>query len=494
MSEQQSLKKQNIEQILSNANVWRPYANQEMIFKFIDKVQGETTFIIDPWTQRWIIAKEPVMFFLKLADGYHSLTDIAKIINSGLKFELNVEDIAIIAIDTLTSGMIFNNKSEHQEFGFPVYNKCEPIGVHLEITNACNLKCAHCYVSAGKKLPNELTLEEIYKTVDMLPPFSNKQISISGGEPALRKDCINIVEYCAVKCGHNVDLYTNAVNFPQMLIDRIVEINKQERCGKVKIQVSLEGATPSTHNLVRGKGSFEATIQTLEEFSKVGLNRSTVLFVCMTKNNIHEVDQLIKLAEDIDVAMLVFSQWQKQGYASDTPWESIAPKTEEWVSLGEKLLKYSNSRLSVHGNFYGDLNNNLLGRFSLDGPFFPKHLYFYNSFPRITPQGDVLADQLWVDSDWFLGNIRDVRLDECFDSPKFYDQLDQMRQRTENIEECQTCEWQALCKSGSPGHTYAEYGHMNEKDLFCESRKYWFNRFVEHKVDKFLNEEQNARV
>jgi radical SAM protein with 4Fe4S-binding SPASM domain len=491
---QQTTSSENAKQVLDNANRWQPYANQEMIFKSIDGVQGKPVFVIDPWTQRWIIAKEPVISFLKLANGYRSLANIAETIAVSSKGGVNLEHIISTVVDLLDSGMVFNNQNEHQEFGFPVYNKCEPLGIHLEITNACNLKCTHCYVSAGKKLPNELTLEEIYNTINMLPPFSGKQIAISGGEPAIRKDCIDILEYCAVERGHDVDLYTNATNFPQTLIDCIIEINKRKDCGKVKIQVSLEGATPETHNLVRGKGSFESTIQTLEKFKKFGFNRLTTLFVCMTKNNFHEVDQLIELAERFDVAMLVFSQWQKQGYASDTPWESIAPKTEEWVAIGEKLLKYKNPRLTVHGNFYGDLNNNLLGRFCLDGPFFPKHLYFYNSFPRITPQGDVLADQLWVDPDWFLGNVRDVTLDECFDSPKFYDQLEQMRQRTEKIEECQSCEWQTLCKSGSPGHTYAEYGHMDKKDLFCESRKYWFNKFIEHQVGKIFGKAKNTRA
>jgi radical SAM protein with 4Fe4S-binding SPASM domain len=338
-------------------------------------------------------------------------------------------------------------------------------------------------------MAGELTLDEILKTIEALPPFSGKRIAISGGEPAVRKDCGDIVEYAAVECGHDVDLYTNGKNFPEALARRIVEINAKQggngqQGGNVRLQVSLEGAIATTSDQVRGEGSFADAMKTLRRFQEMGLNRSVVLFICITKNNIHEIDAMIKLAEDLDVAMLVFSQWQKQGNAGDTPWAELAPSVDEWVAAGEKLIRYKNPRLQLHGNFHGDLGNNELGRYSLDNPRFPKHTYFYNSFPRITPQGDVLADQLWVDPDWIVGNIRKDDLDACFETPKFYSQLEDMRARLGKVPECQACEWRNLCECGSPGHTYAEYGHMNAKDLFCESRIYWFNRYVEHQTER----------
>ncbi|WP_157756910.1 hypothetical protein [Plantactinospora sp. KBS50] len=48
--------------------------------------------------------------------------------------------------------------------------------------------------------------------------------------------------------------------------------------------------------------------------------------------------------------------------------------------------------------------------------------------------------------------------------------------------ECRSCDWVALCGSGSPGHTHAEYGDVNHRDLFCESRQYWFERYVERQL------------
>jgi radical SAM protein with 4Fe4S-binding SPASM domain len=238
-----------------------------------------------------------------------------------------------------------------------------------------------------------------------------------------------------------------------------------------------------THDLVRGANAFEDAMESLAMFRAVGLAPNTVLFVCLTKANIDEVDDLIALAEEYEVGMLVFSQWQRQGNAANTPWASIAPSTEQWVATGEKIMAYKHPRLRVHGNFFGDLTNG--GPLCLDSPLFPKHIYYYNAFPRITPQGDILADQLWVDRDWVLGNVKTGdNFDSVFKTAKFHDQLNMMRARTQAIDECAACEWKGLCEAGSAGHTYAEYGHMNAKDLFCDSRKYWFERYVQRQMER----------
>ncbi len=476
-----------VEPIPDQAYTWRPYAYEALVYKAIDTPRGAATFVIDPWTQRWLIGHEPVPSLLRLADGRRRLSEIIRLLAADTRVVAPAGGFAGLAQELLGLGLLFNNQAEHRSSGMPVYNKCEPIGMHLEITNACNMTCTHCYVSSGRKLPNELTFEEILRTIDMIPPFSGKRIAISGGEPAVRRDCGEILEYCAIRCGHDVDLYTNGKHFPEPLAKRILDINRRG-LGQVRIQLSLEGSSAATNDDVRGEGSFAAALESLDRLKSWGLNRSLVLFVCLTKHNIKEVDDLIALAERFDVAMLVFSQWQKQGNAKETAWSSIAPSVEEWVGLGERLLRYSNPRLQIYGNFYGDLNNNPTGRFNLDSNLFPKHIYYYNAFPRVTPQGEILADQLWVDPDWILGSTRERSLEEAFNSPQFYDQLDQMRRRTEHIPECQACEWRRLCEAGSAGHTYAEYGHMHSRDLFCESRIYWFERFVRHQVEKAFAE------
>lgn len=178
------------------AYVWRPFANPEMIYKQIDTPRGPGTFIIDPWTQRWLIAFEPVPSFLRLADGRRRLSEIIRLLSVRTDLSVPSAGYDSLAAELGSLGVLFDTHEQHHRTGLPIYNSCSPIGMHLEITNACNMTCSHCYVSSGHKLPNELSLEEIFKIIDMLPPFSGKRIAISGGEPAVRRDCADILAYC----------------------------------------------------------------------------------------------------------------------------------------------------------------------------------------------------------------------------------------------------------------------------------------------------------
>jgi len=473
----------------NSSPVTRPYASEDIVSVPIVTAEGNRyQFSIDPGTQRWLILRPETLAVLTLANGRKTVPTIAEAALAMCPEFGSRETIVKLIEELLAHQLLFPDKAQHRVASTPIYNACEPVGVHIEITNACNMTCTHCYVASGSALPNEMTWEEIRTAIDMLPPFSGKQVAISGGEPIVRKGCMEFIEYCAVDCGHHVDLYTNGRKFPRKFAKQIQSINQQQ-LGKVRVQVSLEGATAPTNDIVRGPGSFDDALASLRMFKEVGLGQDLVVFVCLTKSNIQEVDDLIRLCESLDVGMLVFSQWQRQGNAKDIPWSSIAPSTKQWVDTGLKLLNYSNPRLRVFGNFYGDLRNNEAGRLCLESPMFPKHVYFYNAFPRITPQGDIFADQLWVSKDWILGNIRrGDDLDGCFRKARFFAQLEAMEGRVSNIVECDSCCWRDLCGAGSAGHTFAEHGHMNAKDQFCESRIWWFEKYVRDRAQRALGQ------
>jgi len=474
------------EEIPEFAYSWRPFACREMIYINAHSPRGRATLVVDPWNQRWIIGNDSVVQLLKRANGVTRFSALMRELLSTPEIVPPQTGYAALAQELSTAGLLFNCRDSHAASGGPVYNASPMTGLHLEVTNACNMTCEHCYVSSGHKLANELTLEEIRATIDMLPPFTGKRIALSGGEPAARKDLASIIDYCLER-GHDVDVYTNGKKFPRRLADFIVERNRTST-RTVRVQLSLEGATETTNDAVRGRGSFKYALETLSLFQEIGLNRHVVIFVCITAHNIHELEAIVRLGEQYDVGMVVFSQWQKQGNASAIPWEGIAPSTEDWVKAGEFVLKYKNPRLRLYGNFFGDIANDPVERYSLSAPLFPKHRYYFNAFPRVSPIGAVWADQLWVDPTWILGNVRSNSLQSCFEKPQFQEQLNQMRNR--EIAECKTCMWKELCEGGSPGHTYAEYdGNMNHRDLFCGARVMWFEKFAVEQLKAVLGED-----
>ena len=68
-----------------------------------------------------------------------------------------------------------------------------PLHVEWEITNACNLRCRHCYASAGDKASGELTTKEALDLVAELDSTGAADVTLSGGEPFLRKDLWQIL-------------------------------------------------------------------------------------------------------------------------------------------------------------------------------------------------------------------------------------------------------------------------------------------------------------
>ncbi len=466
--------------IPSYAYSWRPFTSNGLIVKKINNSSWE--FVIDPWTRRWAIVEGEVSGLLSMFDGKTRFSEILRNYYTRKQGQYaNNINATSIAESCYQEGLIFDNELSHYKSGVAITNICDYkdiTGLHIETTNLCNMQCSHCYVSAGKPLPNELNYEQILEVIDSLPSWSGKRVAVSGGEPALQKNAVDLLRYCTDKCGHDVDWYTNGKNFPKRLAKEISKINSLGNA-TVRIQLSLEGSDKDINDQVRGKGSFDAAVKSLEYFQEIGLNRHVILFVCATKNNISDIAQMICFAEKYDVAMLVFTQWQKQGYAA----ESLAPTTEDIVEAGEKLLHYKNPRLQVYGNFYGDLGNNEIGRFSLESPIFPKQIYCFNIVPRVTPDGNIFADQLWVDPGWVIGNVKDTPLAEAFSSVKFYEQYKEIKDRNKKISDCANCQWLNLCGGGSAGLAYAEYGDLNSRDSYCEVRKYWFERYVNAQLD-----------
>jgi uncharacterized radical SAM superfamily Fe-S cluster-containing enzyme len=74
-----------------------------------------------------------------------------------------------------------------------------PLFVIWEITGACNLRCKHCLSDAGKKAPDELNTQEVKDLIDVLEKMKVFYVNFSGGEPLVRPDIFEILEYASQK-------------------------------------------------------------------------------------------------------------------------------------------------------------------------------------------------------------------------------------------------------------------------------------------------------
>jgi len=197
-----------------------------------------------------------------------------------------------------------------------------PFLVVWNFTNACNLKCKHCYQSAGSYLNNELSLQEKLKVVEELDEAGVASLAISGGEPLMLKDHLFKVVHEASKRGMYVALATNGTLLTKNVVRKLKEL------GLKYVEVSLDSANPKIHDEFRGvHGAFEAAIRGIRNCVEEGL--FTCIATTVTKLNVHEIPQIIELAKKLRVNRFIAFNFIPVGRGVDIVDLDLSPEERE---------------------------------------------------------------------------------------------------------------------------------------------------------------------
>jgi radical SAM protein with 4Fe4S-binding SPASM domain len=172
-----------------------------------------------------------------------------------------------------------------------------PLGGSIELTERCNLRCLHCYISqpAGSvgAAVRELTTAQVKGIVDQVVDAGCLFLLITGGEPLLRADFVDIWRYARGK-GLLLTLFTNGVLLTAEIADLLAEYRPQAT------EITLYGATRETYERVTGvPGSYARCMRGIELLLDRGmrLNLKSVLL----KANRHELEAMIELAGHLGV-------------------------------------------------------------------------------------------------------------------------------------------------------------------------------------------------
>lgn len=215
--------------------------------KFSVHTFKENYIIIFPLIAKWLVLqnKKQVSFLILLK----SFT-IQEAIDSS---DASEEDIECVLIQ-LEAKNICNTHA---------FEKGIDKSLHLYLTNACNLRCPHCYMDAGRRQEDELSTDEIIYIIGCFANEGGRKIVLSGGEVLMRTDFITIVKECS-KHGLAVDILTNGTLWTKTILDEIAQdVNK--------IQISIDGFDEPENAKVRGVGSFNKAIDTLTLIDKYNI-------------------------------------------------------------------------------------------------------------------------------------------------------------------------------------------------------------------------------
>ncbi len=153
--------------------------------------------------------------------------------------------------------------------------------VQLQLLHECNLRCAHCYDASHPSMRMPAT-EEMKRRLDLIYAFGAAKgvvpdIHLSGGEPTVRPDLVELVDYIFNTKGGDALLFSNGTRWTEPLARDL------HRAGLRFVQISLEG--PQAHtDRIRGEGVFEKATATLRMLQGMGF-RLTVSLTITAQNH-----------------------------------------------------------------------------------------------------------------------------------------------------------------------------------------------------------------
>lgn len=173
------------------------------------------------------------------------------------------------------------------------YPLIPPEHVYFSLTNRCNLRCKMCGIpTTPSKVEDELPTAKVKEVVYQIKELGIRHLILSGGEPLLRKDLLDIIEFATLNSIEMVDIISNGILLNDNIIQQLIKIRLNH------ITVSLDGL-PQTNNNIRGERTFALSEENIDKinfyksiykssFPTIGIN-----FTIMDKN----IDDILPMIE-----------------------------------------------------------------------------------------------------------------------------------------------------------------------------------------------------
>jgi mycofactocin radical SAM maturase len=269
------------------------------------------------------------------------------------------------------------------------YGLDSPICLTWELTYACNLSCVHCLSSSGRRDPRELSTAECKAIIDELERMQVFYVNIGGGEPTVRSDFWELVDYAtAHKVG--VKFSTNGVKITPEVAQKLASSDY------VDVQISLDGATAEVNDYVRGPGSYATALRAMQNMKDAGFGGFKISVVC-TRQNISQLDEFKAIADEYG-AQLRLTRLRPSGRGADV-WDELHPLPEQQRELYDWLVANGDNVLTGDSFFHLSAYGSALPGLNLCGAGRVVCL--------IDPIGDVYACPFAIHDEFLAGNVRE---------------------------------------------------------------------------------------
>ncbi len=439
---------------------------------YILKKKNGINLFIDPELPNWLSVNRTGSEILKLCNGKNTLSQIQdkiaekyksadkKLVRQETSDFLSAAGLLEFVSETPLQRPLYTGRSSAIKPG-----KLEELWIYT--TLACNLKCKHCLVSAGKELEGELTSEEIKKLVDDAIKLGVKRFYITGGEPFIKDSIFELIKYITKDRKRELIILTNATLFDDTKIAALDKLKSP----KLIIQVSLEGPNAKIHDKLRGNGSFDRAVKGIKKLIKIGI--IPIVSTALSKYNEKYIRDTSSLISKLGVKEHNILWMHAKGRGASNvnnlyiPAEKITPimqnlkkvyKEQEVIFDNIESLKV---RARAKRGRKTDLCNNCYAKVCV------------NSDGHVYPCASLNAD-----SNFDAGSIRQKSLKDIWLNSVV---MDKCRENSVHDKTgCSSCYLEYICGGGCTSHSYyasevdTGKGSIRAQDPYCSTYKTLF--------------------
>lgn len=332
-----------------------------------------------------------------------------------------------------------------------------PLDLYWEITRRCNETCQHCYNNSSPTGFNP-SYENIKRIVDELSPYRMRELTLTGGEPMMRRDFWKIVSDVRPLCNSLV-MGTNATLIDSQNID-IIEENFDI------LNISLDDPDEQSFDKFRGyKGAFKRTLNALQLLK----DRDVKVYIqtVLTSGAVERLEQLGEILSDLNIDSWVIRFAFDSGRAVENKSEFLT---------GEEIFNLQGRLHAVKEQFIGRMGDISVGA---NYPWSYQEPYQYTKNPSklqtcaaattnaaIDAFGRLAPCPLFTETDFKTASVYQGSFLKEWKQAAEFEALRTLK--LDEVKGCGTCKnATTICGGGCRAKAYMKYGTIKKNDYSC---------------------------
>lgn len=340
-----------------------------------------------------------------------------------------------------------------------------PLWLLLELTHKCPLECSYCYNQLDfASTKDSMSKEDWFKVMEEARAMGAVQLGISGGEPLLNKDLVEIV-----KKASDLKFYTNLIT--SGVGGEAGILKKLKDAGLKTIQLGIQSHDENTMTLItNNKTAYRDKIAFAKEAKELGIQ--LIVNSCITRQNIHQIGEIIEFADNLDANYLEVANIQYYGWALENI-NALLPTPEQLEEAKRVTDFYREKRKDMKVFFVVPDYYATRPKACMNG--------WGSTFLTINPDGVALPCNTANTLPLEFPSVKDSSIKEIwYDSHAFnYFRGDKWMNPT-----CRTCDEKEKDFGGCRCQAFALTQDMHEADPVCDKSSY--HGVVTKIVDKSL--------